>query len=95
MQQGGKSSLPMNESTAREKIVVVHVAATSSEAMVIRSLLESAGVASPDRAPHDPFPLREPPKGMPGVEIFVLSSQADEARRIIADYLRSDSPPAE
>jgi hypothetical protein len=31
--------------------------------------------------------MREPPKGMPGVDIVVLESQAAEARSIIADYL--------
>jgi len=57
--------------------------------MVIRGLLESAGIASPASTSTDPFPLREPPKGTHGVEIQVLESQADEARRIIADYLGS------
>ena len=76
----------------REKVIVVHYARTVSEAFVLRGLLESAGIASPASTFTDPFPLREPPKGTHGVEILVLESQADDARRIIAAYL-SSSPP--
>ncbi len=54
---------------------------------MIRGLLRSGGIASPASTFTDPFPLREPPKGTHGVEILVLASQADEARRIIANYL--------
>ena len=72
-----------------EKVIVVHHAGTSTEALVLRGLLESAGIASPASTSTDPFPLREPPKGTHGVEIQVLESQADDARLIIADYLAS------
>ena len=54
---------------------------------MIRGLLGSVGIVSPAPTSTDPFPLREPPKGTHGVEILVLASQADEARRIISDYL--------
>lgn len=77
----------MKEEPTREPVVVVHQAGTWTEAMVIRGLLESAGIESPASTSTDPFPMREPPKGTHGVEILVLSSQADDARRIIADYL--------
>ncbi|HEX2711783.1 MAG TPA: hypothetical protein VHM88_06110 [Candidatus Acidoferrales bacterium] len=77
----------MSELPTREPVVIVHQAGTWTEALVIRGLLESAGINSPASTFTDPFPLREPPKGTHGVEILVLSSQADEARRIIADYL--------
>ncbi len=72
---------------ARERVIVVHHAATSAEAAVLRGLLESAGISSPPPTFTDPFPLRESPKGTHGVEILVLESQADDARQIIADYL--------
>jgi hypothetical protein len=71
----------------RERSVVVHQAATTTEAMIIRGLLESSGIASPGSTSSEPFPMREPPQGMHGVEIVVLESQAEEARRIIQDYL--------
>ncbi len=77
----------MKEAPTREPVVVVHQAGTWTEAMVIRGLLESAGIESPASTSTDPFPMREPPKGTHGVEILVLSSQADDARGIIADYL--------
>ena len=84
------------EEPTREAVIVVHQAGTWTEAVVLRGLLESAGIASPASTSSDPFPMREPPKGTHGVEILVLASQADDARRIIADYLGSAaSGPAE
>ena len=80
----------MSEETDREKTVLVHQAGTSTEAVVIRGLLESAGIASPGSAGSDPFPMREPPVGFRDTDIVVLESQADDARRVIADYLTSD-----
>ena len=82
----------MTEHHAGERVVVGYTAGTAAEAMVIRGLLESAGIRSPGSVSTDPFPLREPPKGTHGVEIFVLESQVDHARRIIEGYLKSNSP---
>jgi hypothetical protein len=31
--------------------------------------------------------MREPPKGTHGVEVLVLESQAEDARRLIAEHL--------
>ncbi len=76
----------MQQEPTREAVVVVHQAGTWTEALVIRGLLESAGIASPPPTSMDPYPLRQPPEGTHGVEILALASQADEARRIIADY---------
>ncbi len=67
--------------------MVVHEAGSWTEAVVILGLLRSVGIESPASTSSDPFPMREPPKGMRGVEILVLESQAEEARRIIAEYL--------
>ncbi len=77
----------MSEEPTREPFIVVHQAGSWTEAVVIRGLLRSAGIDSPALTSTDPFPMREPPKGIHGVEILVVQSQADEARRIIADYL--------
>lgn len=82
----------MTEHHAGERVVVAHTAGTAAEAMVIRGLLESAGIRSPGSVSTDPFPLREPPEGTHGVEIFVLESEAERARRIIEEYLKSNSP---
>lgn len=79
----------MNENLNGQRTVVVHQAGSSTEAVVIRGLLESAGIASPGSAGSDPFPMREPPEGFRDTEIIVLESQAAEARRIIAEYLSS------
>ena len=67
---------------------MVHTAGTLAEAMVIRSLPESEGIPSPGSVSTDPFPLREPPEGTHGGEIYVLESQAEKARRIIAEHLK-------
>ncbi len=69
---------------------MVHQAGSSTEAVVIRGLLESAGLASPGSAGSDPFPMREPPEGFRDTDIVVLESKAEEARKIIADYLSSN-----
>jgi hypothetical protein len=79
----------MNERSARERVVNVHTAGTTSEAMVIRGLLESEGISSPGSVSHDPFPLRETPEGTHGVEVYVLESRAEEAKKIIAEHLRT------
>lgn len=76
----------MNDVHSRERVVVAHIAGTTAEALVIRGLLESAGIVSPGYGSADPFPLREAPKGTHGVEIYVLESQVEEARRVIEEY---------
>jgi len=58
--------------------------------MVIRGLLESAGIHSPDFDSADPFPLNEVPEGAHGSEVYVLESQAKEAKRIIAEYVKGN-----
>ena len=80
----------MPDSKSHDSTVIVHRATTSTEAMVIRGLLESAGLKVPDFSPGEPFPMHVPPAGMTDGDIVVLSSQADDARRIIADYLTSE-----
>ena len=77
----------MNKQPNPERFVEVHIAGTMTEAMVIRGLLESAGMVSPGSVSTDPFPLREPPKGMHGTEIVVLESNAGRARALIEEYL--------
>jgi hypothetical protein len=79
----------MSEHSARERVVNVHTAGTTSEAMVIRGLLESEGISSPGSVSHDPFPLRETPEGTHGVEVYVLETRAEEAKKIIAQHLRT------
>jgi hypothetical protein len=79
-----------------EKSVLVHHAGTATEAVVLRSLLASAGITSPAPTVADPFPMREAPEGFNDTDIVVLEDQADAARQLIADYLAggplSDEP---
>ena len=72
-----------------QKIVLVHQAGSSTEAVVIRGLLESAGIQSPGSAGPDPFPMGTPPEGFRDTDILVLESKAEEAKRVIAEYLTS------
>jgi len=76
-----------------ERVVVVHTAATTAEAMVIRGLLESAGIDSPGSATSDPFPMNEAPD-MHGVEIYARESQADEARSVISEFAKGNAATA-
>lgn len=80
----------MKERISKEETVVVHQANSWTEAVVLRGLLESAGIDSPPLTRTDPFPLAEPPADIPGVEILARASQAEEARQIISDYLLKD-----
>jgi Putative prokaryotic signal transducing protein len=76
----------------KERIAVAYTASTAAEAMVIRGLLASAGIVSPDINSSDPFPMRDVPEGSThGAEIFVPESQVEEARRIIAEYSKNGS----
>lgn len=74
-----------------ERAELVHTADSTAEAMVIRGLLESAGIRSPGSATSNPFPvpMRESRGGVHGVDVFALESQAEEARSLIAEYLRA------
>jgi hypothetical protein len=66
-----------------EDLVQVFDSEQESEAMVVQSLLESAGIdaiiAGLD-APQDVLP------GVGGVVVRVAADKADEARKLIADY---------
>jgi hypothetical protein len=81
----------MSEEHSNERVVVAHVAESATEAMVIRSLLESAGIRTPGSVSTDPFPIPEDPENPHNLEILVLESQADEARKVIAEYLAGNA----
>ena len=78
-----------------EKLVIAHTAESASEAMVIRGLLESAGIHSLGADSSDPFPLNEPPEGSQDTEIFVRESQLAEARKIISESARGNASAAD
>jgi Putative prokaryotic signal transducing protein len=80
----------MSQQQSPERVVVAHTAESLAEAAVIRGLLESAGIQSPRGVQSDPFVLPNVPEGVHEVEIYVLESQVDHARRLIAKYLKSN-----
>ena len=77
------------EGREEEETVAVHRADSWTEAVVLRGLLESAGIDSPPLTRTDPYPFSNPPADFPGAEILVRESQVEEARTIIAEYLAS------
>jgi hypothetical protein len=78
----------VRENPDKERVVNAYTAGSATEAMVIRALLKSSGIISPEPVTADPFPLDQPPEGTHGTEIYVLESQADAARQIIEIYKR-------
>lgn len=74
-----------------EELVTVFDTDQESEAMVVRGLLESAGIdaiITAYDAPQDVLP------GVGGVTVRVVPEQAEEARQMIEDY-RTDGAAEE
>lgn len=72
-----------------EKLVKVFDSEDESEAMVVKGLLESAGIDSDLTAAamiQDMFP------GLGGMIILVRQEDADKARQLIADYRQPVTP---
>ena len=68
----------------QEKLVKVFDSDVESEVMVVRSLLESAGIETVTvnlEAPQDVLP------GVGGITLQVREEQEEEAKQVIADYL--------
>ncbi len=80
----------MDSGHSKDKIVVIHTAGSVTEAMVIRGLLQSAGIESPGSSTSDPFPMAESGDAFRDSDVIVLQTQADEARKVISEYLRSN-----
>ena len=75
-----------------EKLVKVFDSEQESELMVVRGLLESAGIETVTTnldAPQDILP------GVGGIILQVREEQADEARRLIEDYRAGGEAAAE
>ena len=71
-----------------EKLVKVFDSEVESEAMIVKGLLESAGIDSDLTAAYmvqDMFP------GLGGMIILVRQEDADAARRLISEYRRPSS----
>ena len=72
--------------------VVVATTSTESEAVVIKSLLESYNIGCHymSELPHRIYPLSG--EGLAEIRIYVPAAMADEARRILAEYRRREAP---
>lgn len=75
----------MKHQYSKDRLIKVYEAPTIAETMVLRGILNSAGIYAPDFDTVDPFPLHDPPEGWHSAEVWVPESQAEEARRIIAE----------
>ena len=79
-----------------EDLIDVFDTNDGSEAMVVRSLLESGGIEclkSTVEAPAGVYPFNAMPLGH--IRIQVLESQAEDALRVIAEYRRRGPEDAE
>lgn len=93
---GGVMADPVNPQASippkpdpNEKLVKVFDSEDESEAMVVKGLLESAGIDSDLTAAamiQDMFP------GLGGMIILVRQEDADKARQLIADYRQPVTP---
>jgi hypothetical protein len=72
------------QKTGHPSFIVVYEAESGTEAMVLRSLLESAGIKSPQPTPSDPFPLPGGGELTSDTSILAPASQAEDARALIA-----------
>ncbi len=81
----------MTKEDSQNYLVKVFEAATASEAMVVRGLLQSAGISSPDFQSAEPFPMNEPPEGWHDAEVWVPKSQAEDARAILSGYSKAET----
>jgi len=84
----------MSPEPKKEKLVKVFEAPTITEATVVRSLLRSAGILSPDFESAEPFALHDPPEGWHDAEVWVPESQAEDARKVIADAQKGGASSA-
>jgi hypothetical protein len=83
----------VTQDKSNDYLVMVFEAATVSEAMVVRGLLQSAGLSAPNFEAAEPFPMHEPPEGWHDAEVWVPQSQAEDARRILAEYSGKPAAP--
>jgi hypothetical protein len=87
MATAGKPEVP----NPNEKLVTVFDSEQETEVMVVKGLLEAAGIEAITRnldLPQDVIPVG-------GVELLVRAEQAEEARQMIADYRAEGEQAAE
>jgi len=95
MAEGSGSTPPTERPNPNEKLVKVFDSEQESEALVVKGLLDSAGIDSDltsVEAIQEMFP------GVGGMVILVREENADEARRVIDEYRQaptSDDETAE
>jgi Putative prokaryotic signal transducing protein len=85
-ESSGPATSPQRVPDPNEKLVKVFDSEQESEAMVVKGLLDSAGIDSDLTsvdAIQDMFP------GVGGTVILVRQEDAEQARRLIEDYRRS------
>jgi hypothetical protein len=80
----------------KEEFVDIFDTNAESESNVVQGLLESNGfevLKTMQEAPGGVLPFSNAPLG--GIRLQVFESQADEARNVIAEYLKKGSPTSE
>jgi hypothetical protein len=79
-----QSKQDADQKTGNEPFIVVFEAEDIAEAVVLRSLLKSAGIESPSPTFTDPFPLGFGSVLTRDTCILARASQAEDARQLIA-----------
>lgn len=89
MAQPQETALNAPQPEPNEKLVKVFDTEQESEAMVVKGLLESAGIESNLTSTAT---AQEPFAGLGGVVIMVREEDAEPARRILAEFKQPPSP---
>jgi len=81
----------MSEGSPKEAMALAYTTATATEVIVVRGLLESAGIYARNPDSAEPFPFNEPSELTNATDVYVPESRVKEARGIIEDYLRGNA----
>jgi hypothetical protein len=81
----------MSDRSSKEPMALAYTTGTATEAIVVRGLLESAGIYAPTPDSAEPFPLNEPSEMTHATGIYVPKSRVEEARRMIEDYVKANA----
>ena len=81
----------MSDRSAKEPMALAYTTATATEAMVVRGLLESAGIYARNPDSAEPFPFNEPSELTNATDVYVPESRVEEARKLIEDYVKANA----
>lgn len=75
-----------SKSGAEDPFIIIYETDTPEEALILRGLLESAGIESPASSFTEPIPLHDYSDVTRRARVMVRTSQVEDARRILLSY---------